>query len=600
MADVDLKFSADLEDIKHRLDEIEHNTSSWAEKIKQGIANAFSIDILHAFEHAVHSAFEFIHETVSESIEAAKEHELVFTRLELSIEHVRGGFAYSAETIKNWAIELENATGVGHEGIERVAASLARFHVSGETFKDAVTASLNIAAEQGGSAEGVASKIGRALAGLEQGQGFGVRRLREELADLTEEEKNNISELAKSGQGHAAVALVMDELNRKYKDAAEVIGNTLHGQLEKLHAIVHRVYEEIGEGLIPYIKEVLPLFQELAAYAEELAHKLGELFRSFAESRTGKGGMEGIKGAVEIVIGYVMEFFERIPLYLNVIETRVLQILNSIKHEIGLLVAGMPPLLTGKEGHELGLRLAGDAESSIMNVDKNARRAEVALENRGAFGDRAADRVEELHEVFKKLSDHSAEATMKLEAFVHSIVSFPERMADEAKTLWTHLGTTYTNAAKESLEKTDKEIEALKDKRFNQLREGNLLGAAETALGIQETETGQLASMEQMKKRRDALEDILKQESHEGPLHTKPFKSAIEDAASVFKRIQVGAASEADKDDIPKKQLTELGKLAEGQIKQIDNQLKEHELRAKLSDTLDKLHSFMKTGPRAA
>ena len=35
MADVDIKFAADLEDIKQRLDEIEHNTHSWAEKIKE-------------------------------------------------------------------------------------------------------------------------------------------------------------------------------------------------------------------------------------------------------------------------------------------------------------------------------------------------------------------------------------------------------------------------------------------------------------------------------------------------------------------------------------------------------------------------------------
>lgn len=643
MSDVDVKFSADMEDIKQRLDEIERNTSSWTEKLKQGFANAFTIDVLHGFEEAVRGVFEGIYGIFEKSIEEAEEHELVMTRLELSLDHVRGGFAYTSESIKQWADSLEYSTGVTEESIERMAASLARFHVSGETFRDAVKVSLDIAAEQGGSAEGVASKVGRALAGLEQGQGGAVRRLREELADLTEEEKNHITELAKVGKGHEAVGLVMDELNRKYKDAAEIVGQTLHGQMERLRSVFSNVYEEIGNGLLPYIKELLPTFIELSAYAVELAASIGHLAKAFAESSTGKTGFDAIKDALMNISATVVVIFERIPLYFEKIKAEFDAFIAHVRASINALMADLPKATAAFLG--IDQEAARNAASGKDDLQKyNEERAKLVAESNSAFRASGNDtnapsviaaqkaisdldekqkdpfgllvinqalrdnpfdeaiktQLEHIHDAAKKLSQESAEGALNLDAMIHSVVSFPEHMANEAKSMWNRMGATYTQAAKESLEKTDKQIDELKEKRVNQLREGDFLGAAQTQLGLEETQNGQRTNIQELQRRRSALEETMRNEWKSDEITTKPFKSAIEDASAVFKRIQVSAASDPDKDDIPKKQLTELGKLAEGQITQINNQLKEHDLRVKLGDTLDKLHSFIKTGPKAA
>lgn len=654
-ADVEFKFAADLEEIKKRLEEIEAASHSWAEKIKQAIANAFAFEIVEGFKHALESAFETVKDFFQESIEAAKEHELVFKRLELSIEHVRGGFAYSAETVKEWAEELENATGVGHEGIERVAASLARFHVSGETFKQAVLASLNVAAETGGSAEGQASKIGRALAGLEQGQGGAVRRLREELADLTEQEKNYITELAKSGKGHEAVKLVVDELNRKYKDAAEIIGNTLHGQMEKLHAIIHRVYEAIGDGLLPYIKAMMPVFQGLAAYAEILAKKLGEVFKNFAESQTGKSAMKAIREEIEVLIGYIIAFFERLPNYLQQAWAHLQKLFAQVRVELDQMIAGLPDYLGGdakvaaqgrlgnldpakqeeadRLKHDLNVatvkdpatylgvaggllghsdeykqakmkyddfvaaNLKGKDYQDVMSADKELEGLKKSLK---PFGEQAAEATKAVRDALKNLSKHTAEHKMEIEQFWSAIKHAPGNAIEKVKEQLSSrkFAAAFSAGKTEGLDKIDKEIDDLETRikeHFHGAKPDAIAGAGESQQ-VFAMRKGQEEQIAEMKERRAALKGIVDHESHAAM--AKPFKSAIETADSVFKRIQVSAASDEDK-DVQKKQLTELGKIAESEMKQVDHQLEQHKLHIRLHAVLSDLHTDITKGAKA-
>lgn len=564
--DVTLKFAADLEDVKRSLDDMNENINGWANKFKQAIADNVVGGIINLFEGMfglIKKGFEEVIDFFKESLDVGTERELTFTRLEQTISHVRGGFALSAQQIRDWADQLEGATGVADDAIERVAASLIRFHVGGDTFRQAVTAAMDISALTGGSMEAEASKIGRALAGLEQGQAGGIRRLREELADLTEAEKKHIEELAKTGHGHEAVILVMEELNRKYHDGAEIIGNTLHGQMQRLHAIIGNVYEEIGDKLVPIMKEMTPVAIELAHEIERIAKAAGEWIQGMASSSTAKEGISAITESVRKLFFEAEEFFKRAPQMLNIIWANLQRGFADLRVAIDQILASLPRMIFGGVVTDANKRLGADMtpEEAAMVGRVRATKGDAAsaeyANSLGAtsWGGQIAAQGEQVKagtfaDLFKNFwgdvdadLKRSGEAEQKRREELEKSTEALKKAAEEEqkyKDRWVPKQSIGGDIAKFDFDGGFAPDSML----------GRMQGALQSGLGAFNA-AGQAAQDADKEKffapfvLDDKMKEIQRQmkELDKGPA---PFKSAIENASSVFSRIQVGAASEEE------------------------------------------------------
>lgn len=175
------------------------------------------------------------------------------TKLEAVLKATGNAAGISAEQLKAHAAALQDITGVGDEVVIAMQAVLATFkNVRGDEFIRATEAIVDMSVVLGTDLQSAAIQVGKALNDPIRG----VSMLSRSGITFTETQLAMIKSLAKAGDMMGAQQIVLKELETQFGGAAEAIGETFVGSMKKAKSAIGDVGEGIGEVFIPFVMKM--------------------------------------------------------------------------------------------------------------------------------------------------------------------------------------------------------------------------------------------------------------------------------------------------------------------------------------------------------
>jgi hypothetical protein len=153
---------------------------------------------------------------------------------------------FTSETLQRYAGELQNLTKFDDDTIISAQAVMATFtQVRGEVFKDALTSALDLSTVLKQDVQSSVVQIGKALNDPIRG----ITALSRVGVTFSEQQKEMIRTLVRSGDTMGAQRVILQELQREFGGAAFAAGSTFGGQLTQLQNAWGDAMEAIGFGL---------------------------------------------------------------------------------------------------------------------------------------------------------------------------------------------------------------------------------------------------------------------------------------------------------------------------------------------------------------
>lgn len=209
-----------------------------------------------------------------------EEGQLAVAKLNAVLKSTGNTTGFTSKELQDLASSLQGVTRFGDEATLSAITFLATLDkIGGQTMKDAVRLSQDLATVMGSDLDGAARMVGKALQdpinGLTALQRLGVR--------FTEDQKNQIKALVESGKQAEAQAIVLGELEKRFGGAAKAARETLGGALDALKNNFGDLMQEIAAGNDGPLKRLLDI------YAEE-ADAIREIIALENERKRMKGG----------------------------------------------------------------------------------------------------------------------------------------------------------------------------------------------------------------------------------------------------------------------------------------------------------------------
>jgi len=523
-ADAEVKFAADLAEVRRSLDGLKGYIEGWGNKVKQiGIA-AFA-------GWAASKAFNTIASTLSDAksaiigwMDAASEAEDVDVRLDLAVKQAGRSLGVTTEELKEQANALEDVSIFGDEAIKMAQTSIIRFNLYGDTLKRVTEASVQMAAVQKMDVTEAAQIVGRAIAYPERA----LMMLRRAQITLTTEQREHIQDLLKHGRTAEAQAAILDGIIGKYGDANAKITATYSGIHAQLRNLAGDIEEALGGPFLELAKQLLPTLRTLAKHIKQIAEEFNGWLSAIMQSDSAQGAIKTMNDLVLKLFSYIEAAVRRLPATLKWLFDYIkVQILDIQKMILSTVIA-MPGGAKNKEANDALIKAIQDRGVAMAEL----RDSEKELAARGTFGEEA-DRV--LADINKK----------------------PKKSTSTSFGVRPH--EFFIQAQKSALD-----MMALSNPMIPQgvFSKGLIsMGAGSDGLGGGFANMMSLAiaqSANTMMAVGDALKDVKTEQR-------KPFQSAIEDAGSVFRRIQTARASEGEEKvvDQQKQMLIEMKKDAD-------------------------------------
>lgn len=193
-------------------------------------------------------------------------------KLEAVLKATGNAAGFTGEQLKGMASDLQSVTTVGDETIIGAQAVLATFkEIKGDNFRDAMTAAMDMNAVVGGDLQGNVMQLGKAL----NDPVAGISALTRVGVSFTEQQKQQIKTMAASGDVMGAQKLILAELNSEFGGAAEAIGATDTGKLERLANIFGDIGEKIFGALLPALTAAMPILELVAEILGVIAEAAG-------------------------------------------------------------------------------------------------------------------------------------------------------------------------------------------------------------------------------------------------------------------------------------------------------------------------------------
>lgn len=204
----------------------------------------------------------------------AMEAENGMAQLEAVIKSTGGAAGMTANELTKMADELSQVTRFSDDAIIGGENLLLTFtNIGKDVFPDATKAILDMSTAMNQDLKSSAIQLGKALNDPIEG----VSALTRVGVQFTDEQKNLIESLVKTGDVVGAQKIILEELNKEFGGSAEAAGKTFAGQLDILKNKLDNVKEGIGMALLPVLNELgekyLPIIMPLI---EGFGQKLAE------------------------------------------------------------------------------------------------------------------------------------------------------------------------------------------------------------------------------------------------------------------------------------------------------------------------------------
>lgn len=174
--------------------------------------------------------------------------------------------------LREMAAAMQQATTFGDEQILEAQAVLLTFQNIGlETLPRVTEAALDMASVLGGDAVSSARQLAMALEDPERG----LERLRRSGVTFTRELEEQIKQLAANGRQMEAQALILDELETRFKGTAKAIADTPAGRFRQLQNELGDLREEMGAIMASGIGPVVAGISSIIRTGNELSPMIG-------------------------------------------------------------------------------------------------------------------------------------------------------------------------------------------------------------------------------------------------------------------------------------------------------------------------------------
>ena len=213
----------------------------------------------------------------NEAIQLAQRQQAAEARLAAILKVTGGAAGFSAQQLKQYAAELQNSTTTADESILESMAILGTFKsVSGDVFKRATVAALDLSATGFGNVSSATNQLAKAL----EDPIAGLGNLREVGVTFTEEQTKQIKNFVEMNDKAAAQAVILDAVEGQVSGAAEALAKTDAGKYEQLNNKLDAVKETLGSAILPlFIK-----FKELQVLVAERIVEVVKWIRVLAEN----------------------------------------------------------------------------------------------------------------------------------------------------------------------------------------------------------------------------------------------------------------------------------------------------------------------------
>jgi len=196
-----------------------------------------------------------------------EEGQLAVAKLNAVLKSTGNTTGFTSGELQDLAVSLQGVTRFGDEATLSAITFLATLDkIGGETMKDAVRLSQDLATVLGTDLDSAARMVGKALQDPEKGltalQRVGVR--------FTEGQKSQIAAMVAGGKQAEAQAMILAELEKRFGGAAEAARNTLGGALEALKNSFGDLMQEIAAGNDGPLKRLLDIYTEEADAIAEI------------------------------------------------------------------------------------------------------------------------------------------------------------------------------------------------------------------------------------------------------------------------------------------------------------------------------------------
>lgn len=253
--DVTTDLKVDNKDMKRELDKSERAFEKFGKSVKRiavAIGAAFAAKKLFGWGSAVFGLYA--------------EQERAEAKLAQVVKATGGAAGFTTEELKKMAAQMQEVTTFGDEVIINAQGILATFkNIKGDIFKDAMKAMLDMATLTGGDLSSAAMQMGKALNDPIKGMGA--------LADagvaFTDQQKELITALVKTGHTAEAQRVMLAELEGQVGGLAEAVGATNAGKLQQFKNRLGDIGESIGAALLPALEAAMPLIEWFMARVEE-------------------------------------------------------------------------------------------------------------------------------------------------------------------------------------------------------------------------------------------------------------------------------------------------------------------------------------------
>jgi len=207
-------------------------------------------------------------------ITASQESARTGAQLNAVLKSTQNAAGLTAEEIKNMAGALAKTTTIEDDTIISGQNMLLTFtNIGKDAFPKATESMLDMATAMNGgmtpSAEQLKStaiQLGKAL----NDPAKGISALTRNGVTFTEQQKEQIETMQKSGDMLGAQTLILAELSKEFGGSATEAAKTFSGQMENLNNRVGEIGETFGNALVPILQQVGGVLGQVVSYFEDL------------------------------------------------------------------------------------------------------------------------------------------------------------------------------------------------------------------------------------------------------------------------------------------------------------------------------------------
>lgn len=202
--------------------------------------------------------FQAITGLVKDSIGAWTEQEDVMAQTAARLKATGGACGYTAQQLYDMSSAIQESTVYTDDQALAMENMLLTFdQISGKTFPAATSAIIDMSAAMGTDLSTAAMQVGRAL----QDPANSLQMLRRAGIQFSSSQKETIKNLMDVGEVGQAQAIILDELNSRFKGAAAAAKGTLGGALKSLKNDFEEGQEAIGKALAPALQGLIAIIK---------------------------------------------------------------------------------------------------------------------------------------------------------------------------------------------------------------------------------------------------------------------------------------------------------------------------------------------------